>query len=143
MLNGLIYRLALVFFSVQQVLKGYPRSTSVVDSRIPVTINLLQVLIDVNDAVCSAYEADIFKVSFSVCFFGAFHILELLPKSYFAYNDLFYSDLFLGETYLQFLLKHSKTDQLGKGRLILVYKISDSSVCLPFDTYIFTDSFTV
>lgn len=116
MLNGVICRLALVFFSVQQVLKGYQRSTNSVDSRVPVTINMLRALIDVTDAVCSsAFGALLFRVSFSVCFFGAFRISELVPYSSFASNGLFYSDLTLGDTYLKFLLKHSKTDQLGKG----------------------------
>lgn len=107
----------LKFFLVQQALKGYHRCTSSIASRVPVTINILLDLILVTDTVCSpAFEASLFKVSFSVCFFGAFRISELISKSSSASNGLFYSDLVLEDACLKFLLRFSKTEQVEKGQ---------------------------
>lgn len=99
----------LKFFSYQQALKGYCRCTSI-DSRVSITITILRDLISVTDSVCSsAFEASLFKVHFSVCFFGAYRISELVPKSSSATNGLFYLDLVLQDTCLKFLLRFSKT----------------------------------
>lgn len=64
-------------------------------------------------------------------FFWCFPNCRDLPAS----NSLFYSDSTLGDTYLKFLLKRSRTDQKGKGRWIFISKISDSSICACHFTY--------
>lgn len=118
------------FFSVRQVLKGYRRSNFSVDTRVPVTVDMLRALIAATDEVCSSvYEARLFKVSLSVCFFGAFRISELLTRSSFAVNGLFYSDVTFTGDCIHILIRGSKTDQLGRGRIVTITRVFDCSIC--------------
>lgn len=70
--------------------------------------------------VCYSPAEDLlFKVSFSLLFFGAFRISELLPRSSSSLDGVLFSDVSMGPNFIKIFLRFSKTDQLGKGRWIL------------------------
>lgn len=105
------------FFSVKQVLKGYRRSKVTHDSRLPISIDILEKCCTSTKTVCfSFYESLLFRLPFCLCFFGAFQISELLPNNVKGYSGISYSDLVLGSNFIQLRIKRSKTDQLGHGQ---------------------------
>lgn len=92
-LNSKLARLAFLYkllghrdctkdFLVRQVVKGYRRGHQPVDGRHPVSFELLASLFRVLPEVClSAYVALLFQTAFSLAFFGALHIGELVSSS--------------------------------------------------------------
>lgn len=118
------------FFSVKQVLKGYRRSTVTHDSRLPISIDILKKLCASTKTVCfSDYESLLFRLAFCLCFFGAFRISELLPNNVHGYSGFSFSDLVLGNDFIQLKIKKSKTDQLGHGRWVTLRRLDSSSIC--------------
>lgn len=69
-------------FWVWQVLKGYQRSSQPRDHRHPISFEILEGVLAHFKGLCSsAYEVSLFKVAFSLAFFGAFRIGELVSPS--------------------------------------------------------------
>lgn len=96
----------------------------------PCSSYLLHRLLLSSSAVCFfPDETLLFKVAFSLCFFGAFWFSKLLPKSSSKMGGLLISDVCMGSTFVWLLLQYSKTDQLSKGRRIVVHQLPGSSVC--------------
>lgn len=121
------------FFLVKQSLKGYRKHSYRSDTRVPVTFSLLRRLMAASAFVCySTAEALLFKVSFSLLFFGAFRISELLPRSSSSLGGLWFSDVSMGPDFIKIFLRFSKTDQLGRGRWIVIPRSFGSPVCAFF-----------
>lgn len=73
----------LEFFSIKQALKGYHKAKFLPDGRWPISLEFLADLSAVTSVVCfSGYEALLFCTAFSLIFFGALQISELvlLPR---------------------------------------------------------------
>lgn len=120
----------LCFFSVKQALGGYKRQHCSVDSRLPVSAALLEYICAATAEVCfNAYESLLFHVAFSLCFFRAFRISELLPCNSSGSSGFLLSDLRLGSNLVQLFLCRSKTDQLGCGCWITLRQLPGSSIC--------------
>lgn len=80
-LNYLVFHPVWVFFLVKQALKGYWKTNFKPDSCVPISVDLLE-------KICSSTLVFLFLImnhycfiSLCVCFFGAFHVSELLPCS--------------------------------------------------------------
>lgn len=117
-------------FWIRQALKGYRKSISRRDARRPVTFEILQGIVNQLFQVCtSSYEVVLFTAAFLLAFFGAFRIGELVSPSKTTPGGLMYQEMSWGDEGLKLWLRHSKTDQLGRGRRVEVYPIVGSQLC--------------
>lgn len=118
------------YFSVRQALKGFRKVTFRVDNRAPLSISLLRRLGFATCQVCfSPFEALLFRVAFSVCFFGAFRVSELFSKNRTCESSLKAEDVSVKDGIASVFLCYSKTDQLGKGRTVLLHKTILEEIC--------------
>lgn len=86
------------------------------DSRKPVSFSLLRSLLTVLQSLCSSpYEVALFSTAFSLAFFGAFRVSELVSPSRQATRGLAADDVVLGPVSVHLKVSKSKTDQLGLG----------------------------
>lgn len=117
-------------FWVRQAMKGYRKAMVRRDARRPVTFEILQGIIRQLERVCSSgYEVMLFKVSFLLAFFGAFRIGELVSPSKKVQGGLSYQDVRCEAEVLELHLRKSKTDQLGRGKMVRVYPVMGSQLC--------------
>ncbi|XP_053561660.1 uncharacterized protein LOC128652755 [Bombina bombina] len=118
-------------FCVRQVLKGLKKGLGgpFPDHRRPITFSLLQQVYMVLPLVClSDFEVCLFRVAFVLAFFGAFRISELVSKNLVSMGGLAFSDVALFDYKVEIFLRRSKTDQLGKGRTVVLFP-SGLEVC--------------
>lgn len=117
-------------FLVRQALKGYRRGSWRPDTRRPVSFQLLGRLCHQLQSVCSSpYEVVLFRAAFSLAFFGAFRISELVSQSRFQVGGLLRTDVQVSLDGLNCFLRRSKTDVLGKGRRFSLFRLPGSDLC--------------
>lgn len=117
-------------FLVVQALRGWRRGQVLADTRRPVSFQLLQDLGGQLVQLCnSPYEACLFRVSFSLAFFGALRIGELVSPSVSKPGGLQDEDVDLFPDRVVFCLRHSKTDQFGRGRRVELFQVPGSTMC--------------
>ena len=109
-------------FLLRKILVGLSRKYLRTDDRKPITPDILSSLLRLLPAICkSPYESKLFSAMFTTAFFGYFRMGELVQNTvldpghaiqveYVTYHE--HSDT------VQIFLKHSKTDQEGKGTII-------------------------
>lgn len=117
-------------FWVKQALKGYRKSHAKKDSRRPVSFSLLQVLRNKLGGVCkSGYEVILFKAVFSIAFFGAFRVGELVSPAKQVAGGLKMQDVEVKRDRVLLKLGRSKTDQAGKGVKVQLFRLPGSGIC--------------
>lgn len=117
-------------FILQKVLVGFSRMNTRVDNRKPITISILQGLISILPQVClSNYESILFSALFCTAFFGYFRIGELVQDSKVKPGHAIQvGDVRLSTSNSVIItLRHSKTDQEGKGATITL--VPASPIC--------------
>ncbi|XP_075055039.1 uncharacterized protein LOC142140939 [Mixophyes fleayi] len=105
-------------FLINKALKGWGRvRPSNSDARFPITLNILEDLIlKVGLVTSDDYEKLLFSLAFSMAFFGAFRISELVARSRgHQESGLRAEHVSLGEGTFACKIVRSKTDQSGKG----------------------------
>ncbi|XP_077329230.1 integrase/recombinase xerD homolog [Lithobates pipiens] len=117
-------------FWVRQALKGYRKGNQKKDGRRPVTFAILGVISRQLGGLCtSGYEAHLFRTAFSLAFFGAFRVGELVSPAKTVGGGLLGQDVTVGDGYLCLKLRRSKTDQSGKGVDVWLYALPGSEIC--------------
>lgn len=117
-------------FMVRQAMKGFRRGRVVRDTRRPVSFGLLQDMVGILPRVCSSpYEVQLFTAAFSLAFFGALRIGELVSKNKRGVGGLLFSEVQINTDSVQLLISRSKTDQLGKGVYVTLFKVLPEAVC--------------
>ncbi|KAM8960765.1 uncharacterized protein RCH25_036532 [Pelodytes ibericus] len=117
-------------FSVRQAMKGWRRGHRSVDARKPVSGALLLGLVHVLPAVCrSPFEISLFRLAFSLAFFGALRIGELVSPATRVAGGLLAADMVREPGFLRFVIRRSKTDMLGKGTWVTLREVPGSTVC--------------
>lgn len=102
------------------------------DSHQPITPGILRGLKDTWQGLCSlAYEARLFHAAALLAFFGALRISELVAasKGHTSSRALFFHDLKMGRRSVEVNIQQSKTDQIGKGRSLVLGKCSEAELC--------------
>ena len=114
------------------MLLGMARLDYRVDSRLPITPDILDKLLRVLPSVCnSEYESMLFSALFTTAYFGFFRIGELVVNKSLAHshtlgiNDISFSNNGMS-MFIQ--LRFSKTDQLGRGSMLGLESIT-SHLC--------------
>lgn len=118
----------MVDFVFTQALKGWKKLKVAADVRRPVSFDLLQELLLVLPGICSSgYEVTLFRCAFTLAFFGALRIGELIPRSGKQVGGLLSDDVLVVGDRLKLRLRRSKTDMYGNGVWLSV-----NSTRLPF-----------
>ncbi|KAM4025850.1 LOW QUALITY PROTEIN: uncharacterized protein ACNLHF_026276 [Anomaloglossus baeobatrachus] len=119
-------------FRVRQALKGFRRSVRERDERQPISFGLLRRLVGSLRGICSsAYETVLFKTAFGLAFYGAFWIGEqLVSPSRVTGGGLMLEEVCVGSRQVECRIRRSKTDQLGRGRLVVLYAVPGEELCL-------------
>ncbi|OCT77998.1 hypothetical protein XELAEV_18029095mg [Xenopus laevis] len=115
---------------IRQMIKGMGRKKQTLDQRKPITLDLLEKFLHSLQVVCfNDYEVKLFQCLFSITYFGAFRISEIVASSKTAVNGLHTNEISLFKHRLKIILRKSKTDQLGKGNIIWLGPIQNIFLC--------------
>ncbi|OCT65947.1 hypothetical protein XELAEV_18042201mg [Xenopus laevis] len=117
-------------FLIKRIVKGWKIKTAAPDKRKPVSFETLNKLLKVVPNVCrDKYETILFKTAFSLAFFGAFRIGELVSPSRTKPGGLNIRDVkILGQS-VSLNIRYSKTDKSTKGKHSLLTAIGGN--CCP------------
>ncbi|XP_040271178.1 uncharacterized protein LOC120986584 isoform X1 [Bufo bufo] len=111
-------------FIIRQALRGWRKELVYRECRRPVSFNLLGRLIAKLSDVCrSLFEVALFSASFSIAFFAALRIGELVAPSGSRPGGLSCADVVLGNGALRIRVSRSKTDQFGSGSWIPLHPV--------------------
>ncbi|KAM9321155.1 integrase/recombinase xerD homolog [Gastrophryne carolinensis] len=117
-------------FWVRQALKGWRKGHRGVDSRRPVSWGLLRGLIEVLPRVCTAgFEVSLFKAAFSLAFFGALRVGELVSPNKRLPGGLEVGDVVAADEGVVVPIGKSKTDQRGRGVSVFLGRLQHCSSC--------------
>ena len=121
-------------FLVKKTMAGFARQRQNKDIRLPITIDILSLIVRSLPAVCSStYETSLFAAAYLLSFFGFFRISELIPESAkdTSGRACLRSDVTMAYRNAQLIihLRSSKTDQSGKGVKVILIAVSDSKLC--------------
>ncbi|XP_077145939.1 uncharacterized protein LOC143807851 [Ranitomeya variabilis] len=117
-------------FLVRQALKGYRKGKVNKDNRRPVSFGMLEVLGEQLEGVCrTQFEVGLFRLAFSLAFFGAMRIGELVAPGKAIAGGILAEDVIKTKRGLEFWIRRSKTDQRGKGKRVLLGRVSGSMMC--------------
>ncbi|XP_075129530.1 uncharacterized protein LOC142203010 [Leptodactylus fuscus] len=115
-------------FLVKLAFRGWRRGNSIQDDRRPVSFGLLVDLRGVLESVCSSnWERRLFRAAFSLAFFGALRLGELVSTA--KPGGVLLEDVDLYEYRVEFRLRRSKTVRKGKGLMIRLFAIAGCAVC--------------
>jgi hypothetical protein len=112
-------------FIVQKLLQGLRRANLTSDARLPITLDILKLVIAQLPIVCNTtYETLLFKAAFSLAFYALLRVGEFaLSKGNSVSRVLQIGDISLGSNHLIVRIRYSKTDQLGIGTNLTVYEM--------------------
>ncbi|XP_075129430.1 uncharacterized protein LOC142202939 [Leptodactylus fuscus] len=117
-------------FLVRQALTGWRRGGSSLDTRRPVSFQLLCDIGGVLQGICTTEaEVSLFKAAFSLAFFGALRIGELVSSSKVRPRGLGFEDIDIYEDRVEFRIRRSKTDRFGRGSVVRLFAISGCLMC--------------
>lgn len=120
-------------FRVRRVLEGWAREAPPLpDSRLPVSDVVLQRMLPTLSAICTTpFETVLFQTAFTVAFFAATRISELLPKSKSdkSQRAIQVDDVTIGEEGMSVRFRCSKTDQLRRGQAIFLNRAPLGQIC--------------
>ncbi|XP_066439217.1 treacle protein-like isoform X1 [Eleutherodactylus coqui] len=108
-------------FMFRQVIRGWKKEKTRVDKRRPITFSLLVRLLELLESVCdNSSEALLFRAAFSVAFFAALRIGELVPASKNKPGGLRHNDVIPSGESLRVCIRKSKTDMYGRGEWLAI-----------------------
>lgn len=111
-------------FVFTQALRGWKKERVTKDTRRPVSYSLLVRLLDSTGRQCvSPYEGALFRACFSLAFFGALRVGELVPPSRTREGGLRGDDVILANGSLRVRIRKSKTDHFGRGEWLPLHSV--------------------
>lgn len=114
-------------FLVTKMVEGIRRASSRRDARLPISIDLLSRIVLSLPIICSStYEAKLFSFTYVLTFFGLLRVGELTLTNKMSIEHIIqYNDIRLDVNGGKLLLhiRHSKTDQRGKGVTLAIPKL--------------------
>ncbi|XP_031747536.1 uncharacterized protein LOC116406780 isoform X1 [Xenopus tropicalis] len=117
-------------FVVRQVAKGCRRGHPSIDTRRPVTFSILEGLFDQLYKVCkSSYEVTLFQLAFSLAFFGAFRIGELVSNTKREEGGIQLRHVERCGSVIQVRIFESKTDKGGRGLSVQLHQVLGCKIC--------------
>lgn len=119
-------------FITKKLLEGIRRSkTKTKDARLPVTEDLLHLLLNVLKSICNnSFETKLFKAAFCLAFYALLRIGEIASSNGSQKHVIGISDVYFqpcGAMIVQ--IPSSKTDQIGLGATLKIDQHTGSSFC--------------
>ncbi|XP_073435627.1 uncharacterized protein [Dendrobates tinctorius] len=117
-------------FLVLQAVRGRRRNWRASDKRCPVSYEVLLILSEhVREVCASPGEVVLLKLAFSLAFFGAFRLGELVSPCRFKKGGLLRQDVDVFGDRLEIILRSSKMDRDGRGCKVVLFEVSGSPLC--------------
>lgn len=109
-------------FMVQKLLQGMKRTNKHHDTRLPITIEILNAIMHKLHLVCSnGFEEKLFKSAFSLAFYALLRVGEMAISKGNTIDKLIQiGDVKLQNKCIHLHIRHSKTDQLGLGTTLAI-----------------------
>lgn len=119
-------------FIIRKLLQGMQRTTLHKDTRLPITLQLLNKIIPTLQTVCNTiYETKLFTATFTLAFHALLRIGEFtVSKGNTPATIIQFHDITMQQTNIQLTICHSKTDQLGVGATLQIP--ASNGVACPF-----------
>lgn len=122
-------------FVAQKLLEGCKRLNGRADTRLPVTLTILQDMLSALGRACrSNYEVALFEAAFTLAFFAFLRVGEFTTKSrndkgerVLAVHDIAFKDP--GHSAVQVRVRFSKTDQHGRAVVLVICKAPGVPIC--------------
>lgn len=128
-------------FIVRKAIEGLRRLKGSVDTRAPITYDILSLIHGKLSDICfSVYEKLLFRAVFCLAFFGLFRVGELVYTSAkMAHRPLLMSDCQIKRDLKEIIivLRQSKTDQSGRSVTVVIPCIKDNKVCPVYNMHAF------
>ncbi len=121
-----------VSFIISKLKEGCRRLDHRIDSRLPVTPQILVRLIQVLPSVCkSNFESSLFKAAFLLAFFGFLRVGELAvaTKRSDCSRIISVSDVYIKTFCMDIRIRYSKTDQRGNAVMLTIERSSNRQLC--------------
>ncbi|XP_075036256.1 uncharacterized protein LOC142097913 [Mixophyes fleayi] len=119
-------------FLISKALKGWAKERPTpTDTRHPITIQILAQLMRILvDVARDEYEVLLFRTAFSLAFFGAFRVAELVGQAAGHVSaGLLTEDVVIRKDHLSVRIARSKTDQKGRGCWLQLQAQKDKELC--------------
>lgn len=119
-------------FIIKKMLLGMQRLHKRVDSRRPITIDLLMHIFDALQYTCSSvYETALFSSCFSLAFFAFLRVGEFVVSHLSERHMLQYSDISIDKEngLINLSLSSSKTDQLAIRTNLVIPRFENVKIC--------------
>ncbi|XP_075126878.1 integrase/recombinase xerD homolog [Leptodactylus fuscus] len=117
-------------FLVRLALRGWRRGVTKEDDRKPISFSLLVQIGGVMESICfSRFELRLFRVAFSLAFFGALRLGELVSRSTTKAGGILFEDVDLYRDRVDIRLRRSKIDQTGRGAIIRLFEVQGCIMC--------------
>ncbi|KAM9296619.1 uncharacterized protein PAF06_017531 [Gastrophryne carolinensis] len=117
-------------FWVRQALKGWRKEHRTADNRRPFSWGLLGGIFSVLPLVCeSGFEVSLFRAAFSLAFFGALRVGELVSPSKRVPGGLGFDDTVTSDEGVVIRIRRSKTDQRGRGVSMFLGRLRQCDSC--------------
>ncbi|XP_054830401.1 integrase/recombinase xerD homolog [Eublepharis macularius] len=120
-------------FEARRAVEGWGRAAPrVPDQQRPITLPILRAILWEVPGVCwSSYEAQLLHTTFVLAFFGAFRAGELVAGSRRdpSGRALALRDVAVARHKVAITIRHSKTDQRGRGVTVLLRSSRDRAIC--------------
>lgn len=120
-------------FIIKKMLEGCTRLRKRNDTRLPITIKLLNDVCNILPTVCyNQFEVKLFKAAYLLAFFGLLRVSEIVvPSSILANRTLAYEDVSFspGNKHILLTLRISKTNQSGHPETLKIPCEENSLLC--------------
>ncbi|CAC5408031.1 unnamed protein product [Mytilus coruscus] len=118
-------------FVVRKMVEDVRRAKSKLNSRLPLTRELLEKIVSVVPSLCSSqFETKLFTAAFSLAFHGLFRVGELTVGSKgIADHTVLFNNVKVCDEFLPVYLATSKTDQLGTGKVLTISSQYNVKIC--------------
>jgi site-specific recombinase XerD len=118
-------------FMIKKLLEGCSRTRKTMDTRAPITYNLLVIIVRQLHKVCnSAYESTLFSALFVLAYYGLFRVSELVSTNINS-NQIQISDVTIlhDKPAIIISLRKTKTNQRGSPIVIRIPRERDMTLC--------------
>ena len=113
------------------MIEGCKRQSPGKDTRLPITHNILKVLLHNLNFTCKTpYESVLYQTAFSLAYYALLRVGEFAaPSAYDTDRQIALTDIQISKYAIKVTIRFSKTDQKGKSAVLTIPAQADPSTC--------------